>query len=131
MLIVLPNQRKGLPDLLKKLGEPGILARILASNFRKREVKLHLPRFKLEPGKPLDVKSIMMACGMNTLFGSSADLSRMCTDRKLWVDSVLHKAILEVSPADGFDDVPQFLIRCGSIINPIMLDNFHSDGSRY
>ena len=97
MLIVLPNQQNGLPILLKKLGEPGILARILASNFRKREAKLLLPRFKLEPGKLLDVKSIMMACGMDTLFGPSADLSNMCSDRKLWVNSVLHKAILEVS----------------------------------
>ena len=103
MLILLPNEQKGLPILLEKLGKPGILSTILASNFRKTELEMHLPRFRLEPVKQLDVKSIMIACGMNSLFGTSANLSRMCADRDLYVDSVVHKAILEVSSAHKFN----------------------------
>ncbi|KAF5394114.1 Leukocyte elastase inhibitor B [Paragonimus heterotremus] len=96
MLIVLPNDVKGLPRLLSHLRQPGKLSALLARGFDKAKCELHMPKFKLDGQHSMDVKKLLEACGMRLVFTSSADLSKMCNTHKLFISDALHKAVLEV-----------------------------------
>ncbi|KAF8571739.1 hypothetical protein P879_00360 [Paragonimus westermani] len=96
MLIILPNDVKGLPRLLSHLRQPGKLSAVLAMDFDEAKCELHMPRFKLAGNHPMNVKKLLEACGMRMVFTSSADLSKMCSTHKLFISDALHKAVLEV-----------------------------------
>ncbi|TGZ64952.1 hypothetical protein CRM22_006112 [Opisthorchis felineus] len=97
MLIVLPKENDGLSKLVDHLRKPGNLEALLKADFSKLEVAVHLPKFKLSEGDPLDAKELLIQCGIHDVFDpAKANLSKMCTDEQLFVSSVLHKSVLEV-----------------------------------
>ena len=98
MLIVLPDERNGLPNLLKIISRKNGLDYVLQHPHYVMDIKLSLPRFKLSDVEQLEIKALMQQMGVNDLFSqSSADLSGISDTQKLCISSIQHKAILEVS----------------------------------
>ncbi|CAL8105406.1 unnamed protein product [Calicophoron daubneyi] len=97
LLIVLPDEDSGLPQLLSHLRKPGAISVILEKEFVYEKVSLYLPRFKLGEKSAMDVSEILHSLGMNLVFEQGkADLSGICEDHPIFVSKILHKAILEV-----------------------------------
>ncbi|XP_049854733.1 serpin B6-like [Schistocerca gregaria] len=93
MMIILPRQQNGLPNLEKKL--VNINLQEILSGMSKREVVVFLPKFKLEYEKELS--ATLQALGVTDMFdASSANLSGI-SDEPLVVSKVLHKAFIEVN----------------------------------
>lgn len=118
MLIVLPNDNKGLPKLMNELRKPGKLASILSSDFEKIKVELHLPRFKVEDKESLDLKQYLISMGMKSVFDHSANMTKLSKEKNLFIQSAFHKAMLEVdeegataAAASGMIAVPMCLIQ--------------------
>jgi serpin B len=59
------------------------------------KVDVLLPRFTMTRG--IDVRSELKSLGVNTLFDGFADLSGMDGSTRLYVDSVIHQAFVEVN----------------------------------
>ncbi|KAF8564016.1 hypothetical protein P879_11981 [Paragonimus westermani] len=103
MLVVLPLDASGLPNVLGHLRKPGALQDLLKKSFYETELDLFLPRFKLSHCEPVNVKALLKQCGINTIFDAgAADLTKLCSSEKLYVSNVFHKAILEVSIQIGY-----------------------------
>ncbi|CAH8655316.1 unnamed protein product [Dicrocoelium dendriticum] len=97
MLIVLTREKSKFPGLLAHLREPGKLTELMNTELDLIEMELYMPKFRLAGSKALDVKELLKRCGMTSAFDSvHADLSRMCSNGKLFVSELLHKAVLEV-----------------------------------
>ncbi|XP_049775714.1 serpin B3-like [Schistocerca cancellata] len=93
MMIILPKEQNGLPNLEKKLAN--INLQDILSGMGEREVYLYLPKFKLE--YTVDLKATLKTLGMSDMFdGSMANLSGI-SDDPLVVTNVLHKAFIEVN----------------------------------
>lgn len=71
----------------------GLLGQLL-EGMDNRSVDLRLPKLRLDAHTPLN--SILRALGVRTMFTSGADLSGISGDDRLYVDSVLHQAVLRV-----------------------------------
>ena len=94
MFIILPNQVNGLGELEKKITSE--VLQKLTSEMRKVEVRLSLPKFKLE--HQFSVKDKLMARGMKDFFtAGKADLSKMDGTKQLYASDVIHKAFIEVN----------------------------------
>ncbi len=100
MLIVLPNERNGLPDVLQAITTNATeFTRILKrDNYMLTRVSLGLPKFSIH-ATPCHVLTSM---GLSSLFGSDADLSGITGRRDLYVSSVQHKALIDVSVKFGW-----------------------------
>ncbi|TNN17092.1 Leukocyte elastase inhibitor isoform 1 [Schistosoma japonicum] len=97
MLIVLPNKHDGLPNLLKLLYKTHGISSILSSDFKKTEMYLYLPKFKLKEGNALNLRSYLQEMGMKDAFcQGSADFTDICDSHNLCISNILHKAVLEV-----------------------------------
>ncbi len=98
MLIVLPNERNGLPGLLQTLTANGAeYARILGrDNYVSTWVRLGLPRFSIH-GDTIPLAEKLASMGLSSLFGGDADLSGITGRRDLYVESFQHKALIDVS----------------------------------
>ncbi|CAL8105417.1 unnamed protein product [Calicophoron daubneyi] len=97
MLIVLPDKKEGLPDLLSYIQKPGQIDAILTGRYSPKKVMLNLPRFRLGEGSAVDVKKILQSLGMKLVFQQGvADLTGISKSEPLVVSEVMHKAILEV-----------------------------------
>ncbi|KAA3675816.1 serpin B [Paragonimus westermani] len=97
MLIVLPSKLDGLPSLLDNLSKPGALTKLLTKPFIETELELYLPRFKLAESEPINLKELLIKSGVVTLFDpEDADLSKLCTSRKVHVSEIFHTALMEV-----------------------------------
>ncbi len=97
-LLIIPDNRHGLAALEKTVDEQLLTA---ARDLPKREIHLHFPKFKLEPGRVL-LSEILIAMGMPSAFDKprgSADFSRMAPrkpDDYLAIREVVHKAFIAV-----------------------------------
>ncbi len=102
MLIVLPKQNDGLPALLTKLLDPASLPTFekLFSKFTysMKRFMFHMPKFTLG-GDSIDLKDHLRVLGMNEVFTDQADFSGITGKRNLFIDSVMHQAVIEVSGA--------------------------------
>ncbi len=98
MLIVLPNERNGLPDLLQAITANATeFTRILKrDNYMLTRVSLGLPKFSIHGGT-VPLTGVLASMGLSSLFGSEADLSGITGRRDLYVSSVQHKALIDVS----------------------------------
>ncbi|CAH8615703.1 unnamed protein product [Heterobilharzia americana] len=98
LLVILPDAKDGLPNLINSLNEGNVLSSVLLSNgFDSIELQLYLPRFKLREGSAVSLKKILQKMGINDAFSPSlADFSGISTSCRLCISDVLHKAILEV-----------------------------------
>ncbi len=100
MLIVLPNQTDGLPALLAQLLDPASLSAFKKlfdkSAYSMKRFEFHMPKFTLG-GKSIDLKEHLKALGLNEVFTNDADFSGINGERNLFIDSVMHQAVIEVS----------------------------------
>ncbi len=98
MLIVLPDERDGLPGLLQTLTENETeFARILErDNYMLTRVNMGLPKFSIH-GSVIPLSGMLASMGLGSLFGGDADLSGITGRRNLYVSSVQHKALIDVS----------------------------------
>jgi len=101
-LICLPKGRKmGMRGMLDEL-TPEKLEQFAFPEAR-REIELHLPRFRIEQADAMDLKPVLQELGMTTAFNipeGSADFSGMGTpppDKLIAIDSVAQKTYLEVN----------------------------------
>jgi serpin B len=95
-LILLPEARDGLADLEKKLTAE-LFAKM--AKIPKREVELHLPKFRIEP-PTVPLGDVLQQLGMKTAFDQptgKANFDRMAPrkpDQYLYISEVFHKAYL-------------------------------------
>ncbi len=99
MTLVLPDAVDGLPALEKKTNQVA-MDRWLGGLTRQR-VTVALPRFEVDPAKPMSLSNLLEAMGMRLAFDRArADLSAIADSKKpedrLYVGAVLHKAVVKV-----------------------------------
>ena len=92
MTVLLPNEDKSIQDIMRVLNAKEI------SNLRREmencKVDLKLPKFTTEVEQPLN--EIISGLGAPTMFGSSADFSKLANGN-LFVSKMFQKAKIEVS----------------------------------
>ncbi|KAM7290142.1 intracellular coagulation inhibitor 3-like [Ixodes scapularis] len=93
MVILLPNNRTGLPQLIRALSVRTLLT--LQKKLYQYEVKLRLPKFELRTSYKLG--DPLQKLGLTSIFSGKADLSGISSDVKLKVSDVVHKAMVGVS----------------------------------
>uniref|UniRef100_A0A6B2EHF1 Putative serine protease inhibitor 4 n=1 Tax=Phlebotomus kandelakii TaxID=1109342 RepID=A0A6B2EHF1_9DIPT len=94
MLIILPNERDGLADLEKALGNKDLSD--ITKSMYKTEVIVHLPKFKIE--YDIELKNVLSKMGMGTMFSNAAEFGDLLDeDEPLKVSKVIHKAFIEVN----------------------------------
>ncbi|KAG0414789.1 hypothetical protein HPB47_008072 [Ixodes persulcatus] len=93
MVLVLPRRRDGLPDLERRFAlEP--IREALAGAVQRR-VDVRLPKFELQLSYSL--RSVLRSLGVREAFNAQgANLSGISGSRRLSLDEVLHKALLDV-----------------------------------
>lgn len=91
MVLIAPNRHDGLPAIEKLLNAETLGAWL--RQLAKREVRVALPKFKMETGYSL--KNSLGAMGMSRAFGMNADFSGMAP--QLYIAMVLHKAYVDVN----------------------------------
>uniref|UniRef100_A0A5K3G0P4 SERPIN domain-containing protein n=1 Tax=Mesocestoides corti TaxID=53468 RepID=A0A5K3G0P4_MESCO len=101
MLIVLPNERAGLPELLRMLGDHKHLEHFKALFDKKKyetgRFELRLPRFNLG-GCSIDLKRPLGEMGLESVFkDSEADFSRISDCASLCISKIVHQAKIEVN----------------------------------
>ncbi len=99
MLIVLTNARNGLPALLEILtsNADNFTSVLNADHFRTTDVALQLPVFSIE-GATIPLKGVLSNLGLGSIFkDGAADLSEMNGGRDVYISSVHHKALIDVS----------------------------------
>ncbi|XP_068849792.1 serpin B3-like isoform X3 [Capricornis sumatraensis] len=96
MLVLLPSEADGLQELEDQLTAEKLIAWTSPQNMGKRQVDLHLPRFKVE--ESYDLVPTLQALGMVDAFrNGAADFSGMTGRRDLVVSTVVHKCFVEVT----------------------------------
>uniref|UniRef100_L7N1U7 Serpin domain-containing protein n=1 Tax=Myotis lucifugus TaxID=59463 RepID=L7N1U7_MYOLU len=99
MVILLPDDIEDEATGLKKIEEQVTLEKLhewtKPENLRSIQVKVHLPRFKLE--ESYNLNSHLTSLGIEDLFDSTADLSGMSRARDLFVSEIIHKSFVEVN----------------------------------
>lgn len=94
MLILLPTTVDGLPAVEKSLTET--VLRNAMSTLRKQEVKVYLPKFKMETA--FQLKSYLSALGMSSAFDQRrANFSGINRDEEVFISEVFHKAFVDVN----------------------------------
>jgi serpin B len=95
MMIILPqNFRK-----LKRV-ERFLSVKCMKKYEDKKEkfkVNLSIPKFKI--GSEFDLKEVFQALGMKDAFAGSADFSGMTEETRLFIDEIIHKAVIDVNEA--------------------------------
>ena len=93
MVVVLPKDRRGLRAMEASLTPQKLEAWL--SGLSRQEVVIFLPRFKLELG--LDLKPVLEALGMRSVFEDAADFSKVSATEKIKVGAAVHKAFVVVN----------------------------------
>ena len=93
MLIVLPDEDNGLPELESKLSTE--LIQGWADQLNLREVDVFLPKFKVT--EQLDLKDVLQSMGVTDAFdGKRADFSGITGARNLELSALVHKTFVEI-----------------------------------
>ncbi len=102
MLIVLPNAKNGLPTLLESLtsSAENFASVLNADCFHTTDVALQLPVFSIK-GATIPFRDVLSNLGLGSIFSSgAAELSGMNGERDLYVSSISHWALIDVSPCN-------------------------------
>ena len=95
MMIILPKNYRKL-----KWVERFLSVKCMERYENKKEkykVNLSVPKFKM--GSEFNLKEVFQALGMKDAFAGSADFSGMTEDTRLFIDEVIHKAVIDVNEA--------------------------------
>jgi serpin B len=94
MLVLLPDEIEGLAALEGKLTADSFSR--WQSGLRKQEVRVYLPRFKLD--SQFQLAEVLKAMGMTRVFTpGEAELTGMSSEEELYVSAVIHKAFVDVN----------------------------------
>lgn len=94
MYCILPSEDISINDFIKTL-DADKWQEIRQSVSEVGDVLLNIPRFKMEY-ESKDLKEFLISMGMEEAFLEEADFSGI-SDEGLYIDSVLHKAVIEVN----------------------------------
>nr|ABS87359.1 lospin 7 [Amblyomma americanum] len=94
MVILLPDNVEGLSKLEDSLTASNV-SELLKSLWNSSDVKLYLPKFKLE--QAINLKETLKAMGIKDFFAPAADLTGISDKGKLLASEVIHKAFVEVN----------------------------------
>ena len=102
MIIVLPHDKLGLPELMEKIYDPHHSAHFLEiikkEKYSQDRVELTLPKFVLGGGASIDMKAPLSKMGFGRIFDQGkAEFDRITEKEKVYVSAVVHKAMIEVS----------------------------------
>ncbi|CAH8290577.1 unnamed protein product [Schistosoma turkestanicum] len=137
LLVILPNELNGLPNLLKLLYKTGGISSVLSSSFENTKLQLYLPKFKLTEGSDVSLKGVLQKMGINDAFiPGLADFSNITDSDGTYISDVLHKAILEVDEEgviaaastsievcdEDDEDVPEFRVDHQFIVSVVWND---------
>ncbi|MFC1718775.1 serpin family protein [Candidatus Poribacteria bacterium] len=92
MYLFLPDPNSSLPEFYKKLNAASWEG--WTSKFYQNELRVYLPRFKLE--YKVKLNDALSSLGMGVAFGNGADFGRMCPT-PAFISEVNHKAFVEVN----------------------------------
>ncbi|XP_037375068.1 leukocyte elastase inhibitor-like [Talpa occidentalis] len=100
MVILLPDDMEDESTGLEKIEQQLTLEKLCEwtkpENMGHTDVRIHLPKFKLE--ETYDLKPHLARMGVEDLFSrSKADLSGMTETRDIFVSKIIHKSFVEVS----------------------------------
>ncbi|EPQ04836.1 Serpin B8 [Myotis brandtii] len=96
LFILLPKDISGLDQLEKAATYEKLSEWTSADMMEMYDVKLHLPKFKLE--ESYDLKSALGSMGMSDAFSQSkADFSGMSPEKNLFLSNVFHKSFVEIN----------------------------------
>ncbi|XP_069424989.1 serpin B11 isoform X3 [Ovis canadensis] len=96
MIILLPVGTADLDQVEKQLNSKAFQEWTSPSNMVRRDVEVHLPRFKLEI--KYELSSLLESLGMTGIFSQvRADLSGISPVKGLFVSKVIHKSYVEVN----------------------------------
>ncbi len=94
MVLLLPDDKAGLPDLEKQLTADNIGK--WTKNLRSTEVSVWLPKFKLT--QEIQLSRVLSSLGMTSAFDpDKADFSGMDGKRDLFISEVFHKSFVDVN----------------------------------
>ncbi|XP_013790947.1 leukocyte elastase inhibitor-like [Limulus polyphemus] len=93
MVIILPEKEYGLKNVESSLTSDSLNR--LVNSLQVRKVDVTLPKFKLEDS-PM-VKQYLQDMGIKKAFSTAADFSGISGRQDLYVEDVLHKAVIEVN----------------------------------
>jgi serpin B len=102
MLLVLPDDKDGLPALEKKIGPATVDG--WAKRLAPENVWVTLPRFKIDPADSINLKSTLEGMGIKLAFDpDKADFTGIANPPspadRLYIGAVFHKAFLAVDEA--------------------------------
>jgi len=93
MVIILPREREGLAGLEASLTSEALLKKL--QKLEPQEIGVFLPKFKAN--SRFYMRETLSALGMADAFDSTAaDFSGMTGSGGLWIDNVIHEAVVEV-----------------------------------
>jgi serpin B len=92
MLILLPQERDGLPALERKLTPANLDAWLAA--LQERSVQVTLPKFRLR--SHFNLGKTLQAMGMGLAFTAGADFSGMVSRGHVFISEVVHEAYVDV-----------------------------------
>ena len=95
MLFVLPSRRMSTLAELEARWTQELLERDVGA-LHESSLVVSLPRFRVA-GESLELKPTLQALGMRAAFERSADFSGITGANDLWIDTVVHKAFIEVN----------------------------------
>lgn len=95
MMILLPQERGGLPALQRRLSVERTADWLAAAGLR--EVEVWLPKFRVT--SQFSVTAALKALGMTAAFSDDADFSGITEEADLYISDVLHKAFVAVDEA--------------------------------
>ncbi len=93
MNILLPNESSTVRDITNRLTAESWRGG-LQCFVKRQNVKLKLPKFKIEYELPLN--DLLMQMGMKDAFSAKADFSKINEDKTLQISSAIHKTYIEV-----------------------------------
>jgi len=93
MIILLPKEEIDLNYIINSINEENFSQWI--DIMSRRKVDIYLPKFKFETSYKLN--DYLVAFGMENAFSGQADFSGIDGKRDLFIDSVVHKAFIEVN----------------------------------
>lgn len=96
MMILLPDDIDGLSNMMHNLDENEI-RQILDQSTKTNNVVLSLPKFRVE--SELDAVDVLKAMGMKKAFEIDADFSNMTSHKPLFIQHIIHKAVIDVDEA--------------------------------
>jgi len=95
MFIILPNVGTNIDELENHIQIEDVIKRKANFKMRKVDLELYIPKFKLEDS--FELKDVLSNLGMAESFSDNSDFSGMDGSKYLFIDKVIHKAVIDVN----------------------------------